>query len=64
MILEDFDDFGAPLGSLFGDIWPLFKVSFLGSFFGGLNGAILGGASGRGGVPGSSQIESFGLRSP
>ena len=62
MILEDFDDFWAPLGSLFGDIWPLFRVSFLGSFFGGLNGAILGGAGGRGGVPVGSESSESDLR--
>ena len=32
-ILEDFDDFWAPLGSLFGDIWPLLGSPFLGHFF-------------------------------
>ena len=45
-ILEDFDDFGVPLGSLFGDIWPLFEVSLLGSFFGGLNTSLLAAGAG------------------
>ena len=56
MILEDVEDFWAPLGSLFGDIWPLFRVSFLGSFFGATEGGVLGRAGGRGGVPGALKL--------